>query len=76
MADVLGMPEAADNGSFAVRRASGEMVVIPRESALAGKEVPPGTVRPPARPLPGQPRPERGQRGLVFIIPTGRKLTS
>ena len=41
VADVLGILEAADDGSFSVRRASGELVTIPRERALAGKTVPP-----------------------------------
>jgi hypothetical protein len=40
-ADVLGILEAADRGSFTVRKASGEVVVIPRERALGGKTVPP-----------------------------------
>ena len=41
VADVLGMLEAADRVSFKVRKASGEVVVIPRERALGGKTVPP-----------------------------------
>ncbi|MBO0770194.1 MAG: hypothetical protein J2P35_01925 [Actinobacteria bacterium] len=41
VADVLGTLAAADDASFTVRRASGEIVVIPRERALAGKPVPP-----------------------------------
>lgn len=41
VADVLGILAAADDASFTVRRASGEIVVIPRERALAGKPVPP-----------------------------------
>lgn len=41
VADVLGILEAADSASFTVRKASGEIVVIPRERALAGKPVPP-----------------------------------
>jgi hypothetical protein len=47
IADVLGVLEAADGFSFTVRKASGELVTIPRERALAGKTVPParrGTV--------------------------------
>lgn len=40
VADVLGMLEAADRVSFTVRKASGEVVVIPRERALGGKTVP------------------------------------
>ena len=47
-ADVLGTLEAADGLSFSVRKASGELVTIPRERALAGKPVPP----PPRRRLP------------------------
>jgi hypothetical protein len=46
VADVLGVLEAVDNGSFAVRRTSGELVMVPRERALAGKAVPPGPMRP------------------------------
>ena len=46
VADVVGMLEAADSGSFTVRRASGNLVVIPRERALAGKAVPPSPGRP------------------------------
>jgi len=41
VADVLGILEAADRDSFTVRKASGEVVVIPRERALGGKTVPP-----------------------------------
>ncbi len=40
VADVLGVLAAADAASFTVRRASGELVTIPRERALAGKTVP------------------------------------
>lgn len=39
-ADVMGVLEAADAISFRVRRASGELVTIPRDRALAGKTVP------------------------------------
>lgn len=46
VADVLGILEAADRASFTVRKASGQVVIIPRERALAGKTVPPA---PPAR---------------------------
>ena len=46
VADVLGMLEAADSEAFVVRRASGELVVIPRERALAGKAVPAAPARP------------------------------
>ena len=39
-ADVLGILEAADADCFRVRKASGELVTIPRDRALAGKTVP------------------------------------
>ena len=55
VADVLGILEAAGRASFTVRKASGEVVVIPRERALAGKTVPPA----PARPGPGTRDPRR-----------------
>ena len=45
IADVLGILEEADAGSFAVRTWDGKLVVIPAGRALAGKVVPP----PPAR---------------------------
>jgi N-acetylglutamate synthase len=45
IADVLGILEEADAGSFAVRTRDGTLVVIPAGRALAGKLVPP----PPAR---------------------------
>jgi hypothetical protein len=49
MADVLGILEEADDQSFTVRRGrDGQVVVIPRTSALAGKVVPPAP--PPRRP--------------------------
>lgn len=38
--DVLGVLAAADAASFTVRKASGELVTIPRYRALAGKTVP------------------------------------
>lgn len=41
VADVLGILEAADAGSFTVRKSSGQLVVIPRDRALAGKVIPP-----------------------------------
>jgi hypothetical protein len=41
VADVLGVLDAADDASFTVRKASVEIVVIPRERALSGKPVPP-----------------------------------
>ncbi len=40
IADVLGVLEEADAGSFRVRKASGALVTIPRDRALAGKPVP------------------------------------
>jgi hypothetical protein len=46
VADVLGILEEADAGSFAVRTPDGQLVVIPAGRALAGKVVSP----PPARP--------------------------
>jgi N-acetylglutamate synthase len=39
--DVVGPLEAADERSFSVRNRHGELVVIPRERALAAKVVPP-----------------------------------
>jgi N-acetylglutamate synthase len=41
IADVIGVLETADAVSFGIRKASGELVTIPRERALAGKTVPP-----------------------------------
>jgi hypothetical protein len=41
IADVLGTLEVADEVSFQVRQASGELVTIPADRALAGKAVPP-----------------------------------
>ena len=48
VADVLGVLQAADESAFIVRKASGDLVTIPRERALAGKTVParPRRVRP------------------------------
>ena len=40
IADVLGVLAAAGAASFTVRKASGELVTIPRDRALAGKTVP------------------------------------
>ena len=40
VADVLGILEAADDVSFVVRKASGDVVTIPRERALAAKTIP------------------------------------
>ena len=45
IADVLGILETADDGSFRVRKESGELVIIPLDRALAGKTVPPKPVR-------------------------------
>ena len=51
MTDVLGILEQADDQYFTVRRTrDGQLVVIPRERAFAGKVVPPA-------------RPRRRQRG-------------
>ena len=48
MTDVLGILEQADDQSFTVRRTrDGQLVVIPRTRALAGKVIPPA---PPRRP--------------------------
>jgi hypothetical protein len=48
MTDVLGILEDADDQFFKVRRGrDGQLVVIPRDRALAGKVVPPA---PPRRP--------------------------
>ena len=42
MTDVLGILEQADDQSFTVRRTrDGQLVVVPRERAIAGKVVPP-----------------------------------
>ena len=41
IADVLGVLEAADGSSLRIRKASGEVVTIPRDRALAGKTIPP-----------------------------------
>ena len=40
IADVLGILEEHDTHSFAVRTRDGQLVVVPRERALAGKVVP------------------------------------
>jgi hypothetical protein len=47
MTDVLGTLEEHGAESFTVRKANGQLVVIPRERAVAGKVVPPAP--PPAR---------------------------
>jgi hypothetical protein len=41
VADVLGVLAAADDEAFTVRKSSGELVVVPRDRALAGKVIPP-----------------------------------
>ena len=46
IADVIGVLEAADAVCFEVRKASGELVTIPRDRALAAKTVPPRRDRP------------------------------
>ena len=46
VADVLGTLEASDGDSFRVRTALGELVVIARDRALAGKVVPHGRRHP------------------------------
>jgi hypothetical protein len=57
VADVLGILEATDDGSFSVRKASGDLEIIPRERALAGKIVPPAARRKrPAGPGEGMPQ--------------------
>src|SRR5215472_11508391 len=55
IADVLGVLEAADSSSLTIRTASGELVTIPRDRALAGKTIPP----PPRDPGAGR-KPEKG----------------
>jgi hypothetical protein len=47
MTDVLGILEGYDDRSFSVRKRDGELVVVPRTRALAGKVVPPAA--PPRR---------------------------
>ena len=39
--DVLGVLTAADDTAFTVRKPSGELVIVPRDRALAGKVIPP-----------------------------------
>jgi hypothetical protein len=41
MTDVVGILEKHDAGSFTVRTSAGQLVVIPRARALAGKVIPP-----------------------------------
>ena len=45
VADVLGILEEADAGSFSVRTRDGKLVVVPAGRALAGKIVPPPPTR-------------------------------
>lgn len=45
IADVIGVLEAADAASFTVRKASDDLVTIPRERTLAGKTIPPAPRR-------------------------------
>ena len=45
IADVLGILEGADADSFTVRTSAGQLLVIPRARALAGKVVPPAPSR-------------------------------
>jgi len=54
MADVLGILEGFDGQSFMVRKRDGQLVVIPRIRALAGKVVPPPPPRR-QRQAPGSP---------------------
>jgi N-acetylglutamate synthase len=49
IADVLGILEAADDAAFTVRTASGDLVTVPRDRALAAKTVPPAPARRRAR---------------------------
>lgn len=44
IADVLGVLTTADDASFTVRKATGELVAIPHDRVLAGKTVPPRRV--------------------------------
>ena len=50
IADVLGILAAADATGFTVRKASGEVVVVPRDRALGGKAVPSAPRRRPREP--------------------------
>ena len=60
MTDVLGILEDADDEFFKVRRGrDGQLVVIPRTRALAGKVVPPA----PPTPAPQSPRIFLGRGG-------------
>jgi hypothetical protein len=51
MTDVLGILDQYDAQAFTVRTRHGQLVVIPRERALAGKVIPPAP--PPRRPRQG-----------------------
>ena len=54
LTDVLGILEDADDQFFKVRRGrDGQLVVIPRARAVAGKVVPPKPPRRPPRQAPG-----------------------
>jgi hypothetical protein len=41
VADVLGVLESATAEAFAVRKASGELITVPRDRAMAAKPIPP-----------------------------------
>lgn len=45
VADVLGVLEAASAEAFVVRKASGELVTVPRDRAMAAKPIPPAPER-------------------------------
>jgi len=45
MTDVVGILEKHDADSFTVRTSAGQLVVIPRARALAGKVIPPARPR-------------------------------
>jgi hypothetical protein len=59
IADVVGVLEAADDSSFTVRKAAGDLVVIARERALAGKTVPAGARAASSEPDTGNLQPAR-----------------
>jgi hypothetical protein len=52
VADVLGVLESLSDEAFVVRKASGELVTVPRDRVLAAKPVPPA---PPRKPRGSQP---------------------
>jgi len=60
IADVLGVLTAADAASFTVRKASGELVTVPSDRALAGKTIPAAPLR------------ERGARSSAGESPPGQ----